>query len=53
MYNIILNYYNRIVKNLINKTQWNKTWMKGKRVQFAPLHVHIIILSLIAQHEDL
>ena len=32
-YNIILDYYNYLVKNLINKTQWNKTWTKEKRVQ--------------------
>ena len=32
-YNILLDYYNYLVKNLISKTQWDKTWTKEKRVQ--------------------
>ena len=32
-YNIILDYYNYIIKNLANKTKWDKTWTKEKKVQ--------------------
>ena len=32
-YNIILDYYNCLVKNLVSKTQWNETWTNGKRAQ--------------------
>ena len=32
-YNIFLDYYNCLVKNLFSKTQWDKTWTKEKRVQ--------------------
>ena len=42
-YNILLDYYSRLVKNLANKTQWDKTWTKEKRVQY----IHIIILPLM------
>ena len=37
-YNILLDYYNYLVKNLASKT-----WTKEKRVQY----IHIIILSLM------
>ena len=42
-YNILLNYYNCLVKNLASKTQWDKTWIKEKRVHY----IHIIILPLM------
>ena len=32
-YNIFFYYYSYLVKNLFNKTQWDKTWTKEKRVQ--------------------
>ena len=28
-----MDYYNYLIKNLISKTQWDKTWTKEKRVQ--------------------
>ena len=31
-YNILLDYYNYLVKNLASKTQFDKNWMKGKIV---------------------
>ena len=42
-YNILLEYYNCLIKNLTSKTQWDKTWTKEKRVQY----IHIIILPLM------
>ena len=42
-YKILLDYNNRLVKNLASKTQWDKTWMKEKRVQY----IHIINLPLM------
>ena len=42
-YNIILDYYNCLVKNFASKTQWDKTWTKEKIVQY----IHIIILPLM------
>ena len=30
-YNILFYYYNYLVKNLVSKTQWDKTWTKGKK----------------------
>ena len=32
-YTILLYYYNYLIKNLVSKTQWDKTWTKEKRVQ--------------------
>ena len=32
-YNILLDYYNCLIKNLANKTQWDKIQTKEKRLQ--------------------
>ena len=39
-YNIFLNYYNCLVKNLVNKTQWDKTWTKEKIVQHSDILIN-------------
>ena len=39
-YNVLLDYYNCLIKNLANKTQWDKTWMKEKRVQCSDILIN-------------
>ena len=36
-YNILLDYYNCLVKNLASKTQWDKTWTKEKKCSISIL----------------
>ena len=56
-YNILLDYYNCLVKNLASKTYWDKTWTKEKRVQYpyyhSPPHVNMIMISSTFQIVDL
>ena len=48
-YNILLNYYKCLVKNLASKTQWDKTWTKEKKsavypYYHSPPHINMIMI---------
>ena len=56
--NILLDYYNCLVKNLAGKTQWDKNIDEGKKsavypYYHSPHHVNMIMISLTFQMVDL
>ena len=48
-YNILLDYYNCLVKNLASKTHWDKTWMKEKRKK--ECSISILSFSSSCKHD--
>ena len=57
-YNILLDYYNCLVKNLASKAQWDKNLDKRKKsavypYYHSPSHVNMIMISSTFQMVDL
>ena len=57
-YNIILDYYNCLIKNLANKTKWDKNLDEGKKSAVYPYYhsppqVNMIMISPTFQMVDL
>ena len=46
-YNILLDYYNYLVKNLVSKTQWDKNLDEGKKSAVYPYYHSLSQVNMI------